>query len=133
MHREINFVCYYLLQYSHSLLVIANDIDKSTQRIMVCKWTLMMSFLFFLSYLVPSAITNIIAINQYVIWQPPTEKNGIITGYVMKVCRGELCKVLALGPSQFVYEVQVSDIPSGTSIANVQVSIDSMLMLCSYY
>ena len=76
---------------------------------------------------VPSVITNIIAINQYVIWQPPTEKNGIITGYVMKVCRGELCKVLALGPSQFVYEVQVSDIPSGTSIANVQVRAKTMV------
>lgn len=89
--------------------------------------------LFFLSYLVPSVITDIIAINQYVIWQPPIEKNGIITGYIMKVCRDTLCNVFLLGPATFVYEVQVSNIPSGTAIASVQVSNgSSFIIVCTW-
>ena len=73
--------------------------------------------------IVPGVITEIIIVGQYVIWQPPTERNGVIIGYDIKVCQGELCSNHSFGPATFLYQVQSTDIQNRTLAASFQVSI----------
>ena len=71
---------------------------------------------------VPGAPAEAVVVGSYVVWQPPSEPNGVITGYNLRVTKGSAENTINLGPNTFVYEVEDEDIPlGGTGAAFVQV------------
>ena len=81
-----------------------------------------------LSLAVPGAPFEVLVVGSYVVWQPPSEPNGVITGYEIRIKRGSGVNVLSnISPTTFVREIQSSEIPSGTGSTTVEVRHCSIL------
>ena len=65
---------------------------------------------------VPGPPKNVRGLCTVVVWQPPEQPNGVITGYDIRFFRGSTSGlIIPKGSNDLFHEVVISDIPSGAS------------------
>ena len=59
----------------------------------------------------------------YVVWNPPEEPNGVITGYTLRFTRSSTTRTVTTNNDQTYYVIQSGDIPGTSGFFSVTVSI----------
>ena len=74
-------------------------------------------------FAVPGVCTGLQGRYPYVVWNPPEEPNGVITGYRLRFTRSSTTRTITTNNDQTYYVIQSSDIPWTSGSFSVTVSI----------
>ena len=70
----------------------------------------------------PSEVTGVEGLYPYVVWNPPEQPNGVITGYRLTFTRGSTTRTVTTSNDQTFYVIRSADIPWTSGSFNVKVS-----------
>ena len=87
-----------------------------------CVWCLILFYIDPL-FAVPGVCTGLQGRHPYVVWNPPEEPNGVITGYRLRFTRSSTTRTVTTNNDQTYYVIQSSDIPWTSGSFSVTVSI----------
>ena len=73
---------------------------------------------------VPGIVTGVQGIYPYVVWNPPQQPNGVITGYRLTFTRSGTSRTVTTSNDQTFYVIQSTDIPWTSGSFTVKVIKD---------
>ena len=79
-------------------------------------------FLILLPTTAPGVVTGVQGTYPYVVWNPPEQPNGVITGYRLTFTRSGTSRSITADNDQTFYTIQSSDIPWTSGSFSVSVS-----------